>query len=348
VARVIVTPELAETLRSVRLQNKIQAKVLAEHIAKSPAYISKLENGNIQSIDNHKLHSILKFIYCSDNSTDVIAEQIYATLKFKYSKKEIEDQLWFRNFDTVERKIPILDSLVDDINIRMQTLDITRQQLLKRINDNEALTEEERNDNSFPYNQWYHKSNSEGISQSIKMLINMKQLDDILDKNVNASPYIIVFSVMFYILKIEQFGNLKSIPTNENNKILLKTADILNQFKFFSIAEKNFFISKKETHEDIFNLLSAFDRDNFEIINDIISYFKIATDCNIIDTNIKLKNFRDNMLWDLGFMIKIISLDYKTLEKISVSNKRNLISEIEKLIFNFLKLPENMNKIEAY
>ena len=44
--RAVVTPELTEILRSIRLQNKIQAKLLAEHIGKSPAYISKLESGN--------------------------------------------------------------------------------------------------------------------------------------------------------------------------------------------------------------------------------------------------------------------------------------------------------------
>ena len=45
--RAIVTPELTETLRGIRLQNKIQAKNLAAHIGKSPAFISKLESGNI-------------------------------------------------------------------------------------------------------------------------------------------------------------------------------------------------------------------------------------------------------------------------------------------------------------
>ena len=32
--RAIVTPSLAETLRNIRLQNKIQAKQLASHIGK--------------------------------------------------------------------------------------------------------------------------------------------------------------------------------------------------------------------------------------------------------------------------------------------------------------------------
>ena len=60
--RAIVTPELAETLRGIRLQNKIQAKSLAAYIGKSPAFISKLESGNIQTIDTKELYSILQFI----------------------------------------------------------------------------------------------------------------------------------------------------------------------------------------------------------------------------------------------------------------------------------------------
>ena len=59
--RAVVTPELTEILRSIRLQNKIQAKLLAEHIGKSPAYISKLESGNIQTIDTRELYMILQY-----------------------------------------------------------------------------------------------------------------------------------------------------------------------------------------------------------------------------------------------------------------------------------------------
>ena len=61
--RAIVTPELAETLRGIRLQNKIQAKNLAAHIGKSPAFISKLESGNIHLAWNDDAFSF-PFTYC--------------------------------------------------------------------------------------------------------------------------------------------------------------------------------------------------------------------------------------------------------------------------------------------
>ena len=104
--RAIVTPSLAETLRNIRLQNKIQAKQLASHIGKSPAFISKLEKGSIQTIDTDELNSILRFISGEESSVE-LADQIYKTLKLRYSTKEIEEQLWFVNYDTVECLLPI-------------------------------------------------------------------------------------------------------------------------------------------------------------------------------------------------------------------------------------------------
>lgn len=68
--RAIVTPELAETLRGIRLQNKVQAKNLAAHIQKSAAYISKLENGNIQTIDTK---SYIRFLNISVTKTILLS-----------------------------------------------------------------------------------------------------------------------------------------------------------------------------------------------------------------------------------------------------------------------------------
>ena len=100
--RAVVTPELTEILRSIRLQNKIQAKLLAEHIGKSPAYISKLESGNIQTIDTRELYMILQYISGGEENTAQLAERIYSTLKVRYSAKEIEDYSELSNLITNE------------------------------------------------------------------------------------------------------------------------------------------------------------------------------------------------------------------------------------------------------
>jgi hypothetical protein len=50
----------------------------------------------------------------------------------------------------------------------------------------------------------------------------------------------------------------------------------------------------------------------------------------------------------LGFMLRIIGLNYSCLEETSVSNKRQLLSEIETLINKYAALPKEQNLIEEY
>lgn len=341
-----VTPGLAESLRTIRLQNKIQAKKLASHIGKSPAYISKLENGNIQTIAPEELSEILKFIAGEDHSVE-IAEQIYASLKLRYTAKEIEAQLWFTNYDTVECRIPLPSSLLEEFNLRIQNLGITPQYLCSRINANEALSMEEIADDNLPFNQWY-QGKKDVTSQSIKIKIGEKKLSDLLGNKFELVPYVFVFCIAFYILKIEKYGNTVLISDDENALLMREATDLLNSHKFYSITEKNLLISSRQTSEDVNDLLNSFDKENMEYINDILSGFSFATDHNIKLTNEQLKAFANNMYWDLGFMLRIIGLDYTSLEETSVSNKRQLLSEIEALIHKYATLPKEQNLIEEY
>ena len=344
--RAIVTPELAETLRGIRLQNKIQAKNLATHIGKSPAFISKLESGNIQTIDTKELYSILQFISGEHNSTE-LAEQIYTSLRFKYSSKEIEEQLWFTNYDTVECLLPIPDDLIDDITTRLGILGISRSYLNARINANEALPTEDINDDSIEFNQWYHQSCMGGNAQSIKIKLSEKQMSAILDKEVDVAPYVFVFCILFYILKIEKYNSTIELSDDENSELMRMTTDILNSHKFLSISEKNNLIAEKESQEEVQEILSSFDNANIEILSDIISGFRFASEHNIKTTNEQLQAFSQNMHWDLGFMLRVISLDFKSMERTSFSNKKALLSEIEKLISEYAQLSDKHN-IEEY
>ena len=94
--------------------------------------------------------------------------------------------------------------------------------------------------------------------------------------------------------------------------------------------------------------MSSFDNDNIDIINDILSGFRFASAQNIKSTNEQLKCFCQNMHWDLGFMLALISRDFKILDKTSVSNKKKLLQEIDNLIKKYADLPDEQNRIEEY
>ena len=110
-----VTLELAATLKTVRTEKGIQAQTLAEHIGKSNAYITKLEKAELKFIDNDLLDQIFAFIMGDDTDSDIIAKKTQELTKQNLSDEKIDDQLWFVNFDTVYRRLPIPEKLIQFI-----------------------------------------------------------------------------------------------------------------------------------------------------------------------------------------------------------------------------------------
>ena len=345
--RAEITIELSDFLRNVRIQNKIPATELANKINKSPAYISRVENGTIKTIDTEDLYTILKTLI-HENSDGKIIEDIYRTLRIKYKTEEIERQLWFKNFDTVKCLIPVPDQLIDDFNNRISKLGIDRRYLLYRINSNEALPDKDIVDNTIPTNQWYISDNNNQNFKSIKLYISAHKFDAILDRIEKSAPYVYILAISFYLLKIEKYTDKIKITDEETQELMNIVTDYLNSNKFYSVLEKENLLSGNKTQEEFRQILNSFDIENYEIICDILSGIKYASDRNITYANEKLKDFSENMHWDLGFMLKIVSLDYCNLNKLSVSEKINLITDINNLIGKYTEKSVDSKQIEYY
>ena len=287
--RAQITTELAETIKSYRVQNKIQSKDLAAHINKSPGFITRIENGSIKSIDTNILYSILEFVIREDNYSK-IAEDIYRTLTIKYTNKELSEQLWFTDFETVKCLIPVPSTLIEDINARMTSAGIDREVLLHRINSNEALTNEEINNSSIPVNHWYTPKNDDPGLRSIKISIKEKDFIDILDKVKKTSPYIFIMAIALYLLKIEQYGDTIHLQESENQELMCLTTDYLNSYKFYSVSEKNRLLSGIKTKHEYDQILNSFDIENINLIKGIISCIKYASERNIADRGNAIRN----------------------------------------------------------
>lgn len=342
-----VTPELASTLKALRLQKNIQAKELAKKINRSSAYITKLEKGDVKSIENDLLDSILSFLTGGDPEGDELAEKIYAIRKQSPSKQEIEEQLWFVNFDTVSRRLPIPEKLILILNEKIEGNSIARSTLLRRINSNEALSSEEKNDESIEFNRWFIPKSNEN-AQSIKILLAEKDFYDILDRKLTFTSYVFIFSIAFYVLKIEKFGEQITIDDVENSNLMKETTILLNDYKFYSLAEKSKKIANAETQEQFNEIWNSFDTENQEIISDILSGLKFASELDIQTTNIRLKEFSANMHKDIWFMLKLISLKYTDLDELSATMKKEFLNEVETLILKYKELPKAQKSIETY
>lgn len=347
-AKVQVTIQLAELIKSIRIENNILSKDLAQHINKSPAYISKLEKGEINSLDKKTLIDILDYITAGRSSFDDLIVEVFANLKFKYSEEEIRKQLWFDNFDTVERLIPIPEDLIDEFQNEIKRLNISNSYLLERINANEALTDDVRNCTEYGYNEWFNIPGTNPNNRTVKILMSQDELDGILNKATTKARYIFIYAIAFYLKKIGYCGIETNIDDDLNYKLMEEAVSLLNQHKFYSLQEKNKLISEAQTPEDVENILSSFDRQNKEVINEILGGYKFWSERDIKSANEDFQTYLNNMKWDLGFMMKIISLKFSMLSELNYTNKKALVDEITALIEKYNTLPDGFNKVEVY
>lgn len=345
-SKIIVSPELSVTIKRFRVENSIQAKELARYVEKSPSYITKLETGEIKKIDSELLNKILEYVIKDKTEKNEFIEKIYSSLEHKYSAEELEKIIWFLNYDTVFRKIPVPKSLIDYILSKMQKNDINYSVLLKRINANEALPKELLTDNTIEHNIWHPYNN--GKHQYIKMLLTEAELTDILEQRVNVSSYVFILCIVLNILKIEKFGNSLDISFDENQKLMDNAKELLNKYKFYSITEKKRLLSNAETLEEMSDLLSSFDNENAEIVSSILSKLKTASELDIETTNIRLSDFEKNLNWDVWFMLRLISINFTKLNNMSTTLKKQLLSEIEKTVNKYEALTDEQKTIETY
>lgn len=353
-ARYDVTPELAATLKSIRIQHQISSKSVAEHIGKSQSFMSKLEKGDIKTIEETELTRILRFIFNYDDSNDqdflnATLSTILDTLVLRFSQEEIDKQLWFYNYDTVLRLIPIPVELIEEISSRMSAMNLTSQYLCERINANEGISPKVTNSDAYPFNEWQAFVVDHRIEFSfIKMKLSSQEIDDILSRRIQSTNYVTLLSIVYYIFKIEAYGDQVTLEGPLDTRLMQEATDLLSSYKFFSLSEKNALRRKAQTQEEKDALLSSFDRENGEVIKEILAAFHVFSELDIARTTDNLIAFVKNLRWDRSFMMKLISTSFYEIEDISFSAKKEMLAEIQSIFTKYKELPEEKRRVEVY
>lgn len=331
--KIIVTEELARLLKEKRLQNRITAKNLSDEIKINAAHLSKIENGLIKTIDPQIFQKLIKALFKGLSEEETL-KSIYDSLEYWYSKEEIDKQLWFLNFDTTKRKIPLSPSLITLLNKSMKDNYISKDSLLTRMNANEALTSKQKSNNVYEPNRWYLADSKYPYTKIIRIQMTMEQLDEILDGKVDKASFISVFCIAFYINKIIKYKDKIEITKEEYNCLTYDTEKQLAKYDFCTINYRNHKLKKATTEQEYQVALSSYDRENITIVQEIISIFKYASDLDIKLTNKRLSEFLINLRWDIGFMLKIMSLDYK-INLDSFNKKKEFLVKLEQFIKDY-------------
>lgn len=337
--KIVVTSQLSKLLRERRIEKGLTAKTLAEKLGLKTAHLSKIENGLIKTITPSLFQIFIDILY-ENNSEEETLRKIYNSLEYWYSKEEIDKQLWLINFDTVRRQIPLSLDLVKDLREKMKQNNIKLESLLVRMNSNEALTVEQKNNESYEFNRWFIPDKTHPEIKIIRIKITKESLENILSGKLDKISFIPVFCTAFYINKIIQYKDRIELSKEEYSDLMIQTENYLEQYDFITLNRKNIGLRKASTDEEFKSILTKYDKENIAIIQNIVEALKYASDLDIKLTNTRLSSFVENLKWDIGFMLKIVSLDYSK-EVNTFDKKKRLLEEIEKTVKNYQNKQKN-------
>lgn len=346
-AKLPLTGEMADTLRELRLQNKIASKAITTALGRSPSYISKIESGFIKSIAEEEFDIILGMIFPECSTPQERLDKFVEYQVKKYGFESREDWVWFQNLDTVYRLIPIPAGLVSEINSILAEEIITLDRLIERINGNEELCAEDRDNEALPYNEWFERSDSDS-RMAIKMFLKKEEVENILNGKTQSCNYVTIQAIVHYLFKIKMYPEGGPCATQDLKLIQKEWLQLLDKHKFFTLSRKEMLLSQTHSKNQAKSILNEFDIENQKILNKLLRFIKMATDMDVLTTNKALKQFVSNLDWDYNFMLRVIGFNFAAIEECSFSNKLQMLKEIRDVVTKYKEMPKEQKVVETY
>lgn len=342
-----LSAEMVDTIRELRLKRKITSKDISSALNRSASYISKIESGYIKSISDKELDIILTKILPECTSAQERLDRLVEYQAKKYGLENPEDWVWFHNLDTVYRLVPIPVGLVSEINDILSKEAITLDNLIERINGNEELCEEDLNDETLPYNEWFERSDAES-RMSIKMFLEKQDVENILNGTIKACNYVTIQAIVHYLFKIKLYPEKRSFTDTELQTIQKEWQPLLDKHKFFTLSRKEKLLSQTRSQNQAKSILNDFDIENQKLLTELLHFIKIATDMDVVSTNRALKRFVSNLEWDYNFMFRVVGFNFAAIEECSFSNKLQMLKEIKDIITKYKEMPKEQKAIDTY
>ncbi|MBR0599028.1 helix-turn-helix domain-containing protein [Sinanaerobacter chloroacetimidivorans] len=318
-ATIKITKELALALKDLRQEYKVASKDVATFINKSTSYISKLEKGDIKKISTDEFFRIFSYIVPEEQSHSRFDEFIgKCTLEF--SKREIEQQEWLQNFDTVYRQIPIPPELIEHINALLVENNLSISEVVARVNLNEDLKDYTLDLSTYEKKVWHYPHNE---SPFIIMDISLNEIEDILSKKKTTTNYTTLQAFLYNLLKYK---------SEDFKSTFEETTNILTTYKFYSISKKNELLRKTHSQEEVEEILTDFDKLNEGYINQIQRRIESFSNLNIEYANGKLDILTKNLQADTPLVFGLFGIDLTPLKELDIDVKRSFIKDIDKLV----------------
>jgi len=340
-----VTEELATLIKTLRAQDKISSKALASHIKRSPSYVSKLERGNVKSIQGEDLTKILDFIVPGKDFFQDKLPTIIRTLESFQMPGRMSRQVWLLDYDLIKRPIEVPASLVEDAQARMSAHHLDTRGLTRIINanrDSDISAE-------FPSNEVISYTLKDKNFLFIRVELDEKKLADLISGKNRVTDYSTINAIAYALVRMENHRNDEEIDAQAAQAVLRGCDAYLSRFGIHSYTDyMHLLLTESSYIEEGSDLSRMFSSSNTESLSNILEHFNQASAHDLPVTTQALDAFSANLDWDTAFMLKIVGQPFHEFEKASFSMKRQLLDDIGKIIEKYAEMPEYEQSIERY
>lgn len=327
----IVTKNMGAALKNLRQQRNVKAVTLAQSINKTGAYISKLEKGDLRTIDCNDFIEIIRTM--SNNETE-FSEAIDMLLKdtsMEFSEEEKENEVWKLNLDYFYRILPVKEKYIILVKEKMEELHISSLELSSYINSNFDIY----NDASLSKdvldatqrNQWvFNNGNS-----YVLMEITPQEIDDILSGKNKTSCYAYLFCILMSLYRLDNLNK---------DKAYIKAKNDLYSIKIYTIKDTNEIMREADEKQKSHNLLSQRNNENLpeenrKLLSALNDFTQMVYAFSVIDINYtadKISALCQLMKKDPVITLKLIGTDLSPLNEKPHQLKKEFFLALDNLI----------------
>ena len=331
--RFTVTKEMGLALKNLRNKRNAKAIDVAKSINKTGAFISKLEKGILNTIEEKDLINI---IYCLSDNKDEFNENIQLLLSdtnMTYTKKESESEEWKLNLDLFYRRISVPQSYKDIVKDKLQELNLSVLELSEYINANNDLYSDETFSHELldkaEKNHWYFNNGDSFIVVHVEE----KELQKIIySDEKQVSNYSILLCILVSLFRLKKISKEKAYH---------KAKKLLNDLQIHTLREKNSIMQAYDAEKKTEQLLdqrnnkslSSEDRELLTLLYEITNCIRSFAELQGIDyTNKKLSTLLNNLTPDPITFMGYIGIDLSKLKDCDFEIKKDFVSAVNDLV----------------
>ncbi len=334
--KLIVDEEFGSQLKDFRNQYKVKAKDVAIYMNKSAAYISKLEKGEIHQIDKEEFVNMVNFISSSPNGYQLFCERIIGTMV----PEALDGSTIARNFDWVDRTLPIPEEYCQYINKKLKDANIDITELTNYINmnddlDERFLQEQGIDKETVEKNSWipYFEADSKNVKRTLIIVeITEKEVENIVHRRIKKTSYLYLYVILYHIYKMQELDVRLSLKESERINIKRKTSNKLNDFKIYTLSDKAKVISQTNNETELVNVLNTFDIKNQELMRELIDGIFYLSEQDVEYTNSKLEGVLANLREEPSFSLAYMALPLDKMFNLSFKAKKEFLEGVGLLI----------------